>query len=676
MEKTKVIILLLLTISYSLSPLIPICIIRTIFLIAGFFLVGFLTVLLLLDRINVSSFTEVYVLSYAFGVLIVESMILILGFLKLLHVAVPVISLISAVLLFILRNREFNLPSVGRRDLTIILYSLAIFVVNTLTLNHNIVHLPDEYQYIYVARNMITSSILCMNNYPITPPWPIIRPAYHLVNVYILTYNDICFYPSQIYSTFIHSMIVPATYILVSQLGYGNPALASLFIGVNPIMIWHSRKVLSDITYTFYFIITLYFFLKIFNKDMNKNALTFFFTFYTLAFFTKISLVLAIPPFIYYSIIKSYKKYLTKNVLFFVIPLIVLSELYLSVIATPRNPTEAPASTPSWSKSMLMQFLEPFTYSLDEWHYFLFEDWGRAHGTFVFPYYYSHAVALLILAGFIRFIVKMDKNRFFIVFLTGMFIWYFSTRFGIGEARMVFPIYPILMMFASSMLSPIKGKYVFALLLLAPFMLPYPGESENVFIIQGISQDCIMISKILGLITLILIILNSYLHKVIKIVFSNKISLTYSLNIVYCIILVVIAISSLHTANCILFKQLFPENSPILDTGIPDVATYLMNSNLTKGVITNVFFELPYYMNYTEIYRIPRNETIFKEMLKNGTIKVIVLSKYKYYNYRLLLIYNYLENYIYKNRGFFELVYSDDGRKTLVYVVRYSDSKN
>ena len=149
MEKTKVTILLFLIILYSLSPLIPVCPIRTILLIAGFFLVGFLTILSLLDRINVSSFIEVYVLSYAFGVLIVESVILILGFLKLLHATVLVVSLISAVLLFILRNREFNLPSVGRGDLTIILYSVAIFIVNTLTLNPNAVHLPDEYQYIY-----------------------------------------------------------------------------------------------------------------------------------------------------------------------------------------------------------------------------------------------------------------------------------------------------------------------------------------------------------------------------------------------------------------------------------------------------------------------------------------------------------------------------------------------
>ncbi|RLE58043.1 MAG: hypothetical protein DRJ32_07280, partial [Thermoprotei archaeon] len=597
MKRNSVIPLLLLIITYALSPIIPYTPIKTLLLLLGFFIIGFPTALLLSKKVNISTFIESYVLSYALGVLVIEVIVLILSFLKLFQLTVPLVSVISAILSLILLNRNINIPELSKKEIMVILYSITVFTINTLTLNVNIVHMPDEYQYVYVARNMMLDNILCMTNYPIMPPSRIIRPAYHLINVYIFSYNDLSFYPSQIYSTLVHSMIIPATYILISQLGYGSPVIASLLIGVNPIMIWHSRKVLTDITYTFYFIVTLYFLLRIFNENLDKKSLLLFFIFYTLAFFTKISLVLAIPPLIYYSLIKSYRKYLIKNILFFIVPLIVLSELYLAVIVTPREPVEAPASTPEWSKSMLMQFLEPFTYSLDEWHHFLFEDWGKAHGTFVFPYYYSHAVGLLILSGFLRFIIRLDKEKLFIVFLTGMYIWYFSTMFTIGEARMVFPVYPILMMFASIMLNPVKNKYVYALLPLAFLVLPYKVESENTFIIQGISRDCIIISKTLATITLLLIILYSYLHRV-KIVLFRR----YPLNIIYCTILTVLLLSSLHGVNCILYRHLFPENTPVEETGIIDAARYLQRINLLGGIATNIFFELPYYMNYTAIY--------------------------------------------------------------------------
>ncbi len=396
-----------------------------------------------------------------------------------------------------------------------------------------------------------------------------------------------------------YSLLIPVTYLIGAEYNKKTGIIAALFIVSNPLVWFWSSRVMPDISYTVISTSFFYFFYKSFKKrgKISSKYLvpTMLFGFLAYTQQPKIIFFWAVPFAVYFlsSLTKKNKHY-KKIILIIILSIICL--IFFIILLT----FIAPWFFEFDVKNMLESLLSIFKFSLQDWIYF-FSEGGTFWDIIGFPYYFSHAVIILLIVGAVVFIKTRPKRESFLFIFSILFTLYFhSTHFYWYDARFSLIIYPLLMVFAAIAFS--KNLGYTSLFLIAFLFLLFPfnplDEPGTVLISPPIGILIGTLSRIIGLLLIIYMIYEGIKSKSTKIKtkFNKKFRKITSI-----FVLISILSSSIYIGNFMSTNENYPFTQTPEELGLPQAGEWiLMNIPRNSIIITNARAQiLNYFSDYS-----------------------------------------------------------------------------
>ncbi|KKN16849.1 hypothetical protein LCGC14_0971840, partial [marine sediment metagenome] len=383
-----------------------------------------------------------------------------------------------------------------------------------------------------------------------------------------------------------YSLLIPVTYLIGTIHNKKTGIIAALFIVSNPLVWFWSSRVMPDIPYAVITMAFFYFFYKSFQKrekiSFKYLTPTFIFGFVSYTIEPKIIFFFAIPFAVYFlsSLTRKNKYY---KIILLTIILSIISFIFFIVLLTFIAPWFFEFSV----KSMLESLLSIFKFSLQDWIDF-FSEGGTFWNIIGFPYYFSHAIVILLIVGAAVFMKTRPKRESFLFIFSILFTLYFhSTQFYYYDARFSLIIYPLLMVFAAIAFSKNLGYSSLFLIAFLFFLFPFNplDEPGAILISPPIGNLVGTLSRIIGLLLIIYKIYEGIMSKRTKITlkFIKKFR-----NITSTFFLISILSSSIYIGNFISTNEQYPFTLTPEELGLPQAGEWILK-NIPKDsiIITN-----------------------------------------------------------------------------------------
>lgn len=514
-----------------------------------------------------------------------------------------------------------------KESLIIVFITMLFFFLGFFLRPFSVVRFPDEYYYLWASDiNILTN--LSYRIFPYMDIHLLISSTQKLGFILTLSFyfnlaGTTTGLAPHIISLLFYSMLLPVTYLIGSLHNKKTGYIATLFIACNPmIWLWNNR-IMPDILYTVITISCFYFFYKSLKERGNIKwnyfvpAIIFGLLSYTQQ--PKMLFTWGIPFLIYFlSTAKSGKK--SNRIIIFLIIIALILFLFLLIIILFFAPWFFQYDFPE----ILGNIFSIFHFNSQDWINFL-SPGGTLWNNFAYPYYYSHAIILLVIIGTLCFAFKHTGREYIFVFLSiGMTLLLHATQFSMYDARFSFLIYPIFMVLAAigfttdlRLYSLLLVPFFYFLFPIFPLIEPgtkyFPQVLDLPRIISRLVAMAIIAYKILGGVQRFKKLSWKRSKLLSKFQFGKLVS-------VITIILVISSSFQIGTSIVTDDRYLYNDSINPEDVGIPQAGNWLIiNAPTNSVIITNVRAHiLSYYSNFK--FDIENNDWIIN---REGVGKII-----------------------------------------------------
>jgi len=497
---------------------------------------------------------------------------------------------------------------------------LIIFYIAIVSLrNNDFLRFPDEYVYLAWGKEIVgKNNIFALNTISgrvgimwEASPHEFLRvedftktTMFHHFHVVVYTFfwlvNGFGFYQATFLSALFYVSLGMIAYLFGQLENDSVGLIAAIFLLTNPAIWIFANRVLPDILSTFLGTLSLYLVYKSKNDELYHNYGIFLPLIFLLIslFVTPTVIFLPIAVMFYMCVNIAFNRKVSLNIkIYSLIPLIfftawLVRDILLLFKGYPINPIY----------NAVYRVIKPLSFSLEEWRHYLFSNPTGAYGTWLYPWFYTHAIFLLAFDGFL--IQSTEKKRFLPALVVLVYLWVGGTI--ITEVRRMFPIFPLLMSYAAtscfenrqtSILLPLV--YLFTLLVPLSGYVPYfQGSYEN-YITVDVAAFSIMVGFIILLFKLFKVLnfriyTSSGNFKRWRITLYSK----YAKNNVETIFLITL----LCTSTALYYGFYINKNGPswvnesnsVWDLGLPQALDWT-SKNVPHGakIMTNYVFEIP-----------------------------------------------------------------------------------
>jgi len=564
------------------------------------------------------TFAERIAVWFCFGFLITILNTLLLSYMKILFLLLPIsIMELFVFFLILIVKRRINISKkkfvIENSTLVLVaLLILSFFLAATRTLDF--VRNPDEYKNIYWAKLLMEKQSLVPGglgrigiDYS-SEIWPWLQMyIFGLSLVFSFQIGSFSLLSAQVIVALFYSMLILATFLLGNLRSRKTGLIAAILVAFNPMVFVFSNHIMTDIPIAALATLSFYFFVKSYQAEhIQKKFLLIALLFAGMVIFTKPTGLFVFPFIPFYSLSRRSLKAGWKELIGRLLPLFI----FLSTFAADGARIFV-TGIPSSSWKVFTDPLRIFTWSVDEWTYFLASSPNGAYGTFIFPNLYTYGIALLMLLGVIIVVIK-DRKRFNLLLLICLLyiLWVFSTSAIIGGfVRHIFLIFPFLMYFAAIGLQ--SSHYSLALIPLFLLLLIIPQQGYVPYVQNSILPESFRLMTVLSATALILLKISSDFalkrQQPIKIVIwfvrSTKRSvLSISFLSIFTIISLFLVVGTSAYSGYYYVNQApmeVNENITIETVGIKQAVTWV-DSNIPQfsKISTNNVFEFPFYLSY------------------------------------------------------------------------------
>lgn len=419
------------------------------------FVTGFL-ISRLIPTIATSDLAEQVAVWFGLGLLVSISNTFILDIFGILYLLLPVSIIELAIFLSLLVFQHKLKISFSTQLTPTIVFLLILLVLCVILVSFRTVNFarnPDEYKYVVWAQNLLHGKMFVPGGLGVpsldstTDFWPWMQHyVYGLTLVDFFQIGDFSLFTGQLMSGVFYAMLVLASYLLGSLRNKKTGLICSVFLAFNPMIFLFSDHIMTDIPIAAFATLSLYFFIKAYDTiSINKKYFFMALVFATFGLFTKGTGLFLLPLISIYAmnrqVLRSFRQLTLR-----LVPILFFFASFAGD-ATRFIFTHIPSS----SYQVFIEPLHVFSWSSVQWSTYFFASPTGAFGTFIFPYFYTFGVALLILLGLATILAK-ERNKIDLLFFTTlvMILWVFTTSSVIGgTVRNIFVVYPILMYFAA-----------------------------------------------------------------------------------------------------------------------------------------------------------------------------------------------------------------------------------
>lgn len=564
------------------------------------------------------------VISFGSGLLLINVTAIFCSFLNLWHIIdtlligeffclVPVVALKRSILK---QGGSYTLPT--RAELILILFVISFYVILSL-LRHAPFHSRDEYAHLYVIRNLLLNKSFAQD-FPIELGEGLwageTYGRYFFVYTYaaLMKFGVLDFYSIERVSIFFTAMIIPSVYILATKLFRGEKskahwlgAVAAIFIGTNPTILYFSIRLFPDLLATALIIPSLFFFADWKESGSREDLLVCGF-FIFLCLFTKLHGLVFLSILIVCAILGLKNK---KRIAIF----IGLSfSVFLAILIFGTG----------------IPFLNEITVRLQNVLQSLYENIAsmgvnigsmivHTYGVYGYLGYYPQALFVLFVLGIGYFLLTHPRGDFMILvlpLLAYLALFWFGT-FG-GGVRHFMPCYPLLMILAAEGALLLTKRY---------WLVPTMIVSVPLFLLLVSSVNQVSYLPLLGILpfySAIVAFAGGLLVLFKKLLEGAHLTDTNKKMILSLTITVLIA-----SSFSIYQSYVFINFGAYSDSFYPDVyvAGNWLKANTTSDVtiLTNGYVPLPYFADYRLARVPPETEQEFLDMIEDGEIDYIII---------------------------------------------------
>ncbi|MFX0097643.1 MAG: ArnT family glycosyltransferase [Candidatus Hodarchaeota archaeon] len=570
------------------------------------------------------TFIEKLMISFGSGLLLINITAIFCSLLNFWHIIdilligeffclVPVVALKRLILK---QGGAYTLPN--RAELILILFIISFYVVSSL-LRHAPFHSRDEYAHLYVIRNLLLNKSFA-EDFPIEFGESLwageTYGRFFFVYTYaaLMKFASLDFYSLERISIFFTAMIIPSVYLLATKLSGGDKtkshwfgAIAAVFIGTNPTIIYFSIRLFPDLLATTLIVPSLFFFASWKESGSREDLLICGF-FIFLSLFTKLHGLVFLSIMIFLAILSLKDKkriaiLLGSSFLVFLAILIfgaeipVLNEITLRLQNVLQRLYENVASMGANIGSML----------------------DHTYGVYGYLGYYPQALFVLFALGGGYMLLLRPKKDIMILFLpllVYLALFWFGT-FG-GGVRHFMPCLPLLMIPAA------EGALI---LTKRDWLVPTVIVSVPLFLLVIASLYQVSYLPLFGILP--------FYSAVVAIaggalVLSKKLLEGAHLTDTDKKMILSITITILFASSFSIYQSyVFINFGAYSDSFYPDVyiAGNWLKANTTSDVtvLTNGYVPLPYFADYRTARVPPETEQEFLDMIEDGEIDYVII---------------------------------------------------
>lgn len=523
-------------------------------------------------------------------------------------------------------NRLPSTQTIQRKYEFLLMFGMLIFFFVALAIrNPSQLPQPDEYHYMTASRELLD------NLPPFSPDAFLHILESKFVYLIILhgfqNLSTATFASLHVLSLFYCIMLFAVTFFIGNRISHQTGLIAAVLMAFNPLIWYWSFRIMPDILTSVLAVLSLIYITKAFQTkdDIHIGFFLIGLLCCFLSILIKANTIVWLLPFVFYAASGATRENQTKLKfwLWSVGPFVLVALIiFIALILAPYLITIDLARLIN-DLSIVLHF------SLEDLNNFLFHSYyGGAWAVWIYPHYYTTAVAGLILIGFMIFLIRRPpwiSIREVLLWLTCIvtLLAFFSIASNIQVARNIFPCYPLLMVLAASAFRKKLGKSSLLLIPILAYSILFLFTSETgVALIGELPVEYLIPSRLMWIVVI--------LYKIVE-GLNSKISINswhlplFGLRVQSAILVSILVVCSLYMYGFTTYTW-YADGVTDESLGLPQAGEWFQaNSTPNRTIITPAYVQLKYYLPNYNIIHPPTNNSLFLDAITQHTFDYLVL---------------------------------------------------